>query len=73
MISRSLGKKTNLKRKADPGSITMESAKEFVSHLACGGGSSFIAKTCVAPFERIKIVLQTQVMSVSMSESRTNF
>lgn len=33
---------------------------DFTRSLVCGGGSSLIAKTCVAPFERCKIVLQTQ-------------
>jgi len=34
--------------------------EDFARSLICGGGSSLIAKTCVAPFERCKIVLQTQ-------------
>jgi len=36
------------------------SAKDFLIDFMAGGVSGAIAKTCTAPIERVKLVIQTQ-------------
>ncbi len=42
-----------------------DSALRFVQDLVLGGTSGVIAKTCCAPLERIKIILQVQSANTS--------
>jgi len=41
-------------------SSTQDKAKAFVQDLTVGGVSGAIAKTCTAPIERVKLLIQTQ-------------
>ena len=42
-----------------PATTAADQLRELGAQLASGGAASAIAKTCIAPFERTKILLQT--------------
>ncbi|KAF5835356.1 mitochondrial carrier [Dunaliella salina] len=48
----------------------LEQGKLFLVQLACAGGSGALAKTAVAPLERVKILLQVQGQSTLPVEQR---
>jgi len=48
----------------------LEQGKLFMVQLACAGGSGALAKTAVAPLERVKILLQVQGQSTLPAEQR---
>ena len=41
--------------------------EKFVSQLLCGGGAGAFSKTCVAPLERIKVILQAQASNPNIA------
>ena len=44
-------------------SMTQQQNPSVLSKLLAGGGASILSKTCVAPFERTKLLLQTQTVA----------
>ena len=51
----------------------MSDSLRFVQDLLLGGTSGVIAKTCCAPLERIKIILQVQSANTSGVKVCKNF
>lgn len=50
--------------------LALDNIQGFLIQLACAGGSGAIAKTAVAPLERVKILLQVQQMSSLPQQER---
>jgi solute carrier family 25 phosphate transporter 23/24/25/41 len=49
--------------------MTSQQQHPLVSKLLAGGGASIVSKTCVAPFERTKLLLQTQSLSEAKAKA----
>lgn len=45
--------------------LALDNIQGFLIQLACGGGAGAIAKTAVAPLERVKVSMAAAALSIS--------